>query len=156
MKIIACLFAILLFFSASNAGEWCGIKPLYSTRQDVERILGMPDEKDYSLFKLEKEVVIIDYSNGVCSDDSYKHYNVPKNTVLSFTVHSKWIPLSKLTVDKTKFKLIKLLQPNIFWYSNEEEGIRYDVRNDMVISAEYLPTANDNHLLCPAKSQKPH
>jgi hypothetical protein len=146
---------MLLFFSASNAGEWRGIKPLYSTRQDVERILGMPDEKDYSRFKLEKEVVIIDYSNGVCSD-SCKDYNVPKDTVISFTVHSEWIPLSKLTVDKTKYKLIETIQLNGFWYSNQEDGIRYDVRNDMVISAEYLPTANDNHLLCPAKSQKPH
>lgn len=153
MKNIIYLLIILALFQNGLAGEWRGIKPLFSTREDVEKTLGNPMEKLNDHYKLKNQTVFINYSNGKCSN-SFKDYNVPKDTVLSITVYSDWIPFSKLEVDTSKFKKIETLQSEIFWYVNEEDGIRYELRGDMVTQVTYLPSTKDDHLLCPKPINK--
>lgn len=59
------ILAALIFSSAIAHGkEWRGIVPLKSSRSEVERRFGQPDEWGYYSFKDER--VSIEYSEGPC------------------------------------------------------------------------------------------
>jgi hypothetical protein len=153
MKILLFLFLILLLFSISNAKEWRGIKPLYSTRQDVERLIGKPLSS--LTYAIDNEVARITYSDGICT--SSKDWNVPKNTVLSLSVQRRegFLLLSDLNLDKTKFKVKETFQKGIQEYWNEEEGIIYEVTYDKYVQVvRYIPSAKDKYLQCPYSKTK--
>jgi hypothetical protein len=149
MKIVVCLIAMLLVFNASNAKEWRGIKPLYSTRQDVERLIGQPIFP--STYVIDNEAAFITYSDGFCS--SSKDWNVQKDTVIDIRVNrrSGFSLFSELKLDKNKFKIKHTFHSEHIQYWNEEDGIFYDVIGGKYVqAATYIPSAKDNHLHCPA------
>jgi hypothetical protein len=148
MKIIVSLFMISLLSCATNAEEWRGIKPLYSTRQDVESLIGKPIE--FSTYVIGNEVARITYSNGFCA--SSKDWNVPKDTVLSISVRrrSGFLLFSDLKLDKTKFKIKEIFQKDIVEYWNEEDGIFYEVTyGEYIHVVNYIPSSKDKRFLCP-------
>ena len=153
MRINICLGILLALFSSVKGEEWRGIKPLYSTRADVEQILGKPIDKFGMVYKLPTESATIEYSDGVCSED-YDDWNVPKDTVVSIRVGFQSSLFSELKLDLTKFEIIKHPNYNNYYYINRVDGIFYDVREDYttkvenLIAVEYFPAAKDKQLLC--------
>jgi hypothetical protein len=142
---IASVCAIWLF-SASilHAKEWRGIVPLKSTRADVEKLLGKPN--DLRRYQFENERAYINYSSGCARIDDCLCL-VPKDIVIYiFVTLESDLKFSNLKIDRTKYHKTKSTHlPGIVTYANDDEGIIYTVddEDDEVMDITYLPTARD-------------
>jgi hypothetical protein len=149
----SCLCAVLFTAALLAPQGWRAIVPLHSTRAEVERLLGPPADSsnEYtSIYKLEKEVVVIDYE----SDHSCKSpggWQVPRGTVVSITVTPKTrLRFSDLQVDESKYKRTSGgHRSEDIIYTENERGESITVYRDMVTSITYRPAASDSHLRCP-------
>ena len=144
--IICCVWLVLVTAGTSSAKGWRGLVPLQSTRQDVERLLGMPTD---SYYDLRNETVYIYFSSGRCQDgpDSYK---VPANLVVQILVIPKSErPLNALGIDisKHKKKADEDIKQHVFYY-DEEAGEAIEVFDGKVQSLAYAPTASAASLRC--------
>lgn len=153
-----CLFGMLTSSTFAPATEgWRGIVPLHSTRADVERLFGSPLQKGGSSYATETEVLIVAYSaDESCREGLPDRWNVPRDTVLSFTVS----PRTKLLLSDTHLNISSFrrlpdpyIQGNIY-YRSEEEDVKVTTRalqdgTEEVDSIRYTPAATDNHLRCP-------
>lgn len=159
--ILPCLFLMLVTAMPSSGKGWRGITPLHSTRADVERLLGPPEEpekKHVSVHKLENEVVSIIYAAGPpCGKGMESGWQVPAGTVVDITVAPRTaMQLSDLKLDESKYKRMNgghLI--DVVYYIDKEEGIKIEVIKDEVASITYFPAEEDNHLHCPNSQQKP-
>lgn len=148
-KIILSFFFTILAAGLSYGKEWHGIVPLHTTRADVERLLGPPaeDHELMSVYKLEREVVVMQYAAGPpCRTDGFHIYQVPRGTVLSISVAPKAdLLFSDLHLDKSKYKITDGGHvPGYSYYTDETEGIQYEVTKGLVMSTTYLPTTKDS------------
>jgi hypothetical protein len=147
----------------SQAKVWRGLVPLHSTRTDVERLLGAPKESRGVGFKYETkdEQVFVFYSAGECKESPSNDWNVPRDTVLSITVH----PNAKLLVDDLKLDKMKYERvldyhaQGVVYYFSKEDGVRISARlfekeGEDVDSITYEPTAEDGYLRCTAASKR--
>lgn len=158
LKILWCVGIVLNLVGTCQAKEWRGIKPLYSTRADVERIFG-PSIKGCKTFaciyELSSEIVFIHYANGAaCGDESSSGWKVPINTVIEITVHFKTDrPLADFQIDESKYeKETDPHQPGWIYYTNREEGIKIGGGWRTVTSISYFAEANDKGLNCPERA----
>lgn len=160
--ILSCLFLILVTTGRSSGKGWRGIIPLHSTRADVERLLGPPEEPDkqhVSDYKLENEVVSIIYATGApCGEGMESGWQVPRGTVVDITVAPRTaMRLAELKLDKSKYKRMgggHLI--DVAYYINKEEGIKVAVyQEEVVTDITYFPAEEDNYLSCPEAQQKP-
>ncbi len=153
-KIILSFCFVLVAASLSHGKEWHGIVPLHSTRADVERLLGPPtDQTDelISIYKLENEVVFIVYASGPpCGTDGHSMWRVPRGTVVGLTVSPKReLRFSELHLDESKYKITDGGHvPGYTYYTDEEQGIKFEVTQGLVMSTTYFPAAKDSHLRC--------
>ena len=153
----------LLFLCLTLLGEtsaqprgWRGIVPLHSTRSDVERVLGRPEQQTggYSAFyRTPKETVLIQYAQGrPCGiGEKYSRWRVPKDTVTSVLVTpTQPVTLSELGIDENKYeKQQGGHRHEDLYYVNEQTGETVVVFLNEVRSLTYSPGASDMHLLCP-------
>jgi hypothetical protein len=136
-----------LFLSAlvSRAEGWRGIIPLKSTRADVERLLGKPN--NLGRYQFENERAHIHYAIGSCNLADRCECLVPEGTVIDIYVEPEVeLRFSSLKLDRAKLqKTIYPEDPNLAVYSNDEAGIVYAVseRDDDVTTIQYLPSAKD-------------
>jgi hypothetical protein len=158
---LLCICALILFACEQvEAKDWRGIVPLLSTRADVERILGTPtnqSNEQSSVYKLEKETVLIFYASGPpCRDDMLSGWQVPRGTVVSITVSpTTKVHLSDLQVDLSKYKKrTDFHRRDNINYVNEEEGESFNVFLDEVTYFTFFPAAKDKHLSCPPSRVK--
>jgi hypothetical protein len=162
--IITCAYAMLVMADLSQARGWRGIVPLHSTRAEVERLLGAPKESRgvASTYDTKNERVNVSYSDGVCKKGNSDDWNVPRDTVVSFTVHpNSKLLVDDLNLDKTKYE--KQRDPHlegIVYYINREEGVFIDVRIldggvEDVDNITYESAATDDHLRCPGTPSEP-
>jgi hypothetical protein len=157
LHVLVCAYLILPISSLQRSKEWRGIIPLKSTRADVERLLGAPDEPGGTLYILENENVHVWYSGGSCERDS-KGWNVPRDVVTEFTVYYKTkVPASTLKLDESKYE--KFNDPEVkrfVYYKNEDEGIliQVDTNLGVVNNITFFPEAKDNYLRCPGSAVK--
>ncbi|MEK6289146.1 MAG: hypothetical protein AABO57_25825 [Acidobacteriota bacterium] len=159
MKSVMAIFLLLTSgFSmdgSSKAKGWRGIVPLYSTRADVERLLGPPANKGDCIqslcsYYLDDVNVHFNYSPGDCKSGR-GIWNVPPGTVVWITVYPKPnTRLSDLKIDESKFKKGQKghIEAEIS-YENEEEGLTLMVYEGMVQTFLYGPAGKDQHLRCP-------
>jgi hypothetical protein len=156
--IITCFCLSLIMANSSQVEGWRGIKPLHSTRADVERLLGLPKESRgvASTYYTKDERVNVSYSDGFCKEGNSDDWNVPRDTVISFTVHpNAKLLVDELKLDKTKYE--RQRDPHlegIVYYFNREEGVFIQARIlegrvEDVDSITYEPAAADSHLRCP-------
>lgn len=134
-------------FSQTNA--WNGLVPLRSTRAEVEKLLGAPQENYYPTFKYESKAgrVRIRYSTGKCRGG----WKVRIGTVLRIDVD----PVSpegknpeELKIDKSKFSSPSDDALYQTW-TNPEDGLRYHSNaGGRLVSITYLPKRSDNDLRC--------
>ena len=148
------ILTVLFMLSTSriaSAKEWRGIVPLYSTRNDVERLLGIsPTGGGYGYeFKNERVFFQYQYPDSQCGK-KWGRWNVQINTVLGVSVH----PKSKnmfidLGLDLSKFVRLESCSPGGYSYYNAMEGITYSTEEGFIGESYYGPTVKDEFLLCP-------
>ena len=143
MKVMI-VFAIL-FFSTNLFGagfDWWlklkEIKPLNSTRTEVEAIVGKPDTlgRDSAYYNIPDGRLNVTYSNGICSPDENEGWNAPEGVVIDlfFTLEyeielSKFIDYTKIDLDKFSIEKGHAdTPPNIpYDYDYEEDGINLSI-----------------------------
>ena len=158
--IISYLVMLLLITVPAQADGWRGIRPLHSTRTDVERLLGPPARNGMgiSFYEFERERVQFYFAEGPCGAESSR-WNVPRDTVIGISVTPKphQLKFDDLTLDKSKFKKERDKEVGgVIHYGNEEEGVTYEVDtryDDEVTLISYYPVAKDAHLRCPASGE---
>ena len=150
--------AIIGVRSASiQRNVWRGIRPMQSTRDDVERILGPSKQRSLNgeyAYQTKEEQIDILYSEGPCSPSVVGKWNVPLETVLRITIHpQKTVLIRDLELDKNKYR--RGPDPNIpnwFFWVNREEGIiiQSQLKDgcEQVMSIEYSRSDEDQGLLC--------
>ena len=150
MKIIRFIILTALFLVLQTnlqAKEWRGITPLKSTRADVERLLGKPNER--YRYEFEEERAYINYVQRNCEKDDDDCTCFVSHDVVYFISVTIEVPMSfsKLKLDKTKYERFQFSvgnQPVQATYSNDEEGISYTVdEDDDITHIDYLPSDLD-------------
>jgi hypothetical protein len=137
-----------------HAAEWNGIRPLHSTRADVERIFG-PNVRAcktlWCLYNLKDEIVWIQYAAGPpCGRERESAWQVPRDTVVEMNVNFKQERLlSELKFDLSKF--VKTVDDHLIgwiYYANFADGIRVEGGEQTASVVNYFAEAKDRSLLC--------
>jgi hypothetical protein len=153
---------LIILFGVVNLAEakvWRGIKPLRSTRADVERVLGKPraNRIDWAAYDFETEEVSIEYSKGPCSVE-FSPWNVPLGTVLSVWVTPMLdLKVSDLDLNSRNFRRTRDSHvASIVHYLDEPDGIEYEVHETrgVVVLIKYLPSAADKIMRCPEPANR--
>jgi len=159
--IIPCVFTVLAVVGLSQAKGWRGLIPLHSTRADVERLLGAPRESRgvASTYDTQNERVLVFYSAGRCKEGASDDWNVPRDTVVSITVHpNAKLLVADLKLDKMKYERVGDYHvQSVVYYFSKEDGVRVSARvlgkeGEDVDSITYEPTSEDSYLRCSATS----
>lgn len=127
---------------------WRGIVPLHSARADVERLLGSSNDPCRCHYKTENEFVEVNYASAPCRG-SLPGWNVPADTVLSFTITPKTEQrLTDLHLDESKY--VKNYDDVMTtYYTDRDKGIEYTVsETGSIESISYIPSTSDNRLRC--------
>ena len=161
--IITGLFVVITATTTALAKEWRGIMPLHSTRADVERLLGKPNLKNanpsikYGLYDLERERVDILYSSRPCTRGAQGAWRVPPDMVISIRVApKKELLFSDLRLDVSKYRITDGGHvPGYTYYTDEQEGVQFEVIKGQVTTISYFPQSKDDRLRCtPSASTK--
>jgi len=136
LRLIASTALLLIFTSTSQAKSWRGITPLKSTRADVERLLGKPN--NLGRYQFENERASIHYAETGCDRPSDCTCLVPKDTVLHvFVTIEVEMKFSALKIDKAKYEKRRDRHLLTFVsYSNADEGVVYIVADDEVTDTQ--------------------
>lgn len=149
---VLCVHLLLIVALHFQAEGWRGIRPLHSTREDVERLAGPPLQPKGSTYDVKDERVTVVYADGPCAEGWPYGWNVPPGTVVSVTAYQKTKPsLRDLRIDLSKYDRSDILLPSgTVFYSNEAAGVSIEAgMNDEVRAVTYTPAASDEHLRCP-------
>lgn len=141
---------LLLMLSAdSHAKAWRGITPLKSTRTDVERLWGKPNE--LGRYEIEQERAYIFYSDGSCTGSNQNLAKVKceclvaRDTVLRVAVTLE-NGINFPRVNKSKFNRTPL-RSNVpmSTYSDLDDGVVYRVNetDGLVTAIDYWPSNTD-------------
>ncbi|HEX8920411.1 MAG TPA: hypothetical protein VF766_02965 [Pyrinomonadaceae bacterium] len=147
-KALSLIFITLTLTQISEAADWRGIAPLRSTRADVERLLGPPEQGSSNVYQTASERISVSYSERACDYG----WQVPAGTVISLSVYPKTPPpFAGLKLDERNF--VKRTDPHIEslqYYVNQDAGINYtvDAGRGVVTGIEYYPSAKDNNRQC--------
>ena len=148
------LFSILMCAflpQTASSKDWRGIVPLKSTRAEVEKRFGKPDERGG--YDLKDERVSFNYGEGPCrglyltlGEDNCKCL-ADDDAVMSISVEPTGTrKISDLKLDMKKFKRTAITPfPQTFEYDNPEEGIVYtvDEEENEIQDITYYPTPAD-------------
>ena len=152
MKTLLMIGSVILWVAVlSKAQGWRGIRPLHSTREEVERLIGPSREPKGITYDLKNERVTVVYSEGNCTNGWPYGWNVKPGTVIGITVYPQPRPkLAELQIDISKSKTY--VDPSgVIHYNNDDEGlsVAVDPKQYEVRVIEYYPAASDAHLRCP-------
>jgi hypothetical protein len=163
LPIVFAILALGLFQQSVFAKEWHGIVPLKSTRTEIERLLGKPNE--LGRYELNGEAASMIYSSGPCTrlyrplENANCKCLVAKDTVLSIYVEPlQSLKFSSLGIAKSRFTRTAIVtDPDLFSYSDPTEGIVYtvDESKDAVRDIEFLPSSSDCQLVITTKTPVP-
>jgi hypothetical protein len=132
------------------AQAWRAIKPLKSVRTEVERLFGPSSDPYLASYSLQDGTLFVQYSSGPCTLERKGGWNVPEGTV----VMVRFVPKSKKRFASLKLKLSSFRRVvggdvvGIVNYTNEEEGVTYEVQRGRVDAIEYLPGKRHYSLKC--------
>ena len=138
--------------------DWRGLSPLKSTRMDVERTLGPPDQNidNEHLTYYFPDVVVYFYftSNPKCRQKlPYTSWNVTAGTVTGIDVRLRHPQLVEETgIDLTKFKRVKADSDVVdsYYYLSDDSSFAIDAGNNYVSGYHYQPGSKQEKLLCEA------
>ncbi len=145
------LLLVIGLAGISHAQGWQGIVPLQSTRQDVEKRIGLPTESNGITYDLQAERVSIYYVKDVCAKGWPYGWNLPTGVVEKIVVY----PQSKQSAGQLGLNLKEYEQSRnerlgLIGYKNEKEGINFTTKeNGEVEVIQYGPPAGSEKFLCP-------
>jgi hypothetical protein len=136
--------------------DWRGLSPVKSTRMDVERTLGPPDETigdELITYRFPDVVVNFAFvSNPKCREKlPYTSWDVTSNIVTGINVSLRQPPLVEESgIDLTKFKKVKGNFDLIdhYYYVNDDDSFAIEVGNKYVGGYHYGPGNKQKDLLC--------
>jgi hypothetical protein len=144
VKFITLFVILLLSSTVLKAAEWRGITPLKSTRADVERLLGKPN--DYlGRYLFDNERASIHYKSVPCDRTDRCDCFVPTDTVLGIWIDvEEEMKFSQLNIDRMKFEK-KINSDDNTTYANWEMGIIYHVnqQDNRVWNIDYIESEKD-------------
>jgi hypothetical protein len=153
--LIACLI-LFGFAQMPSTTDWRGLSPLKSTRMDVERTLGPPDEiigNETVAYRFADRVVYFGFiSNPNCERQlPYTSWNVTTDTLTGIDVSIRPQPLvSEAGIDLTKYKKIEaggdLLDR--YYYFNADDSFVIEVGNNYLAGYHYRPGSKQKNLRC--------
>lgn len=136
--------------------DWRGFSPLKSTRTDVERTLGRPEEtisNDTVTYRFPDRVVYFAfYSNPNCERQlPHTSWNVTSDTLTAIDLIFRLQPLVADTgIDLTKYKKIEaggdLLDR--YNYFNADDSFVIEVGDNYLAGYHYRPGSKQKHLRC--------
>jgi hypothetical protein len=90
------------------------------------------------------------YSTGSPCSGGLNAWKVPRGTVVNINVTPKtaW-HFADLNLDESKYKITDGGHvPGFAYYTDEKEGVQFEVTRGIVAGITYFPSAEDNHLRC--------
>ena len=145
------LLVLVFCLRAVGAGQaWRTITPLKSIRPEVESLLGPSSDPYLASYSLSDGTLFVAYSTGPCTPKIKGGWNVPEGTV----VLVRFVPKSKKRFTNLKLQLSKFKRVEggdvvgIVNYTNEEEGVTYEVQRGRVDAIEHLPGKRYYSLKC--------
>ena len=152
---LTCVGALLVALMLDAGGvvfgqAWRAIKPLRSVRTEVESLLGPSSDPYLASYSLQDGTLFVQYSTGPCLPETKDGWNVPEGTVVLI----RFVPKSKkrftsLKLDLSKFRRVEGGNVvGIVNYTNEEDGVTYEVQRGRVDAIEYLPGKRHYSLKC--------
>lgn len=151
MKATALLLLMTMISTTVKAKEWRGIKPLHSTKEDVERILGTASETNQlrAKYQLPNEDVYIAFA----SDDDIPPDCVKKlkpGTVLLIKVTpKKKKQMAEFDIEESSLRSFDPSDPPNIGYRcfiDDKEGVVVRTLNGYVDEINYLAASDDRHL----------
>ena len=127
------------------------LKPMISTREDVEKLLGKGEDRDvWTTYRYDKETVDITYSDGKC----VKGWLAPKDIVIE--IYINFLDDRKLSELTKKVKLKKLRISHAYdsagekMYHDDKNGVEYNVNyfDKTWSSIAFYPSANYSQSRC--------
>ncbi|HZI88655.1 MAG TPA: hypothetical protein VFD48_17610 [Pyrinomonadaceae bacterium] len=157
------ILGIVLLTQTLPERGWQNIVPLQSTRKDVERLLGAPQESRgvTATYQLKEGRLRVFYSDGSCKQSGTNDWNVAPDTVVTLTFQpSKKMMITELNLDMTKYERdVDYHLTSAVHYYNRQAGIRISTRlekeGEDVHIITYEPKEKDLHLRCGNRSQAP-
>jgi hypothetical protein len=135
-------------WQSAHAQDWRGIKPLHSSRADVERLLGAPHGECRCFYEFEGETIRIEYAKSLCVGYP-SGWNVPADSVLTIDIrYNEPRNLSALRIVESEF--LKAADDTLTtYYSNRERGVQYTISgHGKHIKTSYFPSSGNLHLRC--------
>jgi len=169
MKNLTITFFAILFAvgqSAAQGYDWENIRPMVTTRAEVESKFGVAKLRYADLvYSRPGYQLIVFYASGRCTKlgSLGGGYNVPKDTVLQFRVEfSPEIRLEDLKIDRSKFKRYKDREALAFAYYQSPllditittHRNAFAPEEEWVKSIEYIgPTPLPEQFVCPGSEE---
>jgi hypothetical protein len=148
MSVFLVASILSIVFSVPEEKPKKEIIPLKSKRAEVERHLGKPnDEKCVNcIYETTASVIVVRYAVKKC-EGAFSGWNVPRGTVLSYTVEPKQRKLVKIPKYQS---LISFSTDDLTrYYTDVLKGITYTISpQSELISSTRLPINSDNNLRC--------
>ena len=144
-------------FSVRAQDNFRGIIPLITTRAEVEKKFGMPNE--YGSYEFEEGTVDLFYSENACLTTNKSCFClIPIGTVMRVTLYpAKDIRIEDLKLDPKLFEKSDVVGgcvEGITVYINEKKGIDYYVRGGMVRHIDYTGSEETCEILKKKDSEK--
>lgn len=146
---------------------WRGLRPLQSSRKDVETLFGSPQRnwETSATYETDHENIVAKYSGGSC-DASGANWNVPKGTLIELSVNpSPSFILQELHLDPARYARHEIFPypeidnpPKVWLNTDDLNGITIRTQSsrsggegeEVVVSITYRPSKSDEKLLCTA------
>src|SRR5262249_28789823 len=146
-------FAVAILVGSTFGKAWHGITPLVSTRSDVERLLGKPnDSKEGGVYyDLSRELVVIEFQGETCSSTMGRFgfgWDVPLDKVTFIGIIPK-TPMTKEFAGVTSAFKIDDKWGGFVYFDNDDDGFSVEVYDGTVTNIRYAPSNKDDSLKCP-------
>lgn len=157
--IMSLCLSLVLLLQIPSTKEWRGLSPIKSTRADIIRVMGKPDdnhENKLLVYYLPDVVVSFGFtSNPKCAQKlPHLSWDVPSDTLTAIGVTlKKPILISDAGIDFTKY----VKKPGNYdlighyYYSKEEDGFSISVGTKYIMAYIYEPRAEDYNKRCDVK-----
>ena len=154
MSLIFILASVVSCQTLENG--WKGIKPLHSTKNEVDKVWGEPkiDDNGYYRYTTNDAYIQVNYATTPCKENQYNRgkFSVSENTVLGYWINFNGSPefptLSSLQLDKTKYEKDTSGDTILVYsYWERDDGIRLTVNETgnllRVQTMEFRPSKLD-------------
>lgn len=136
-KSIIVLFLVFsVVFSANAQENFKGIVPMITTRSEVEKKLGKPNENGF--YELNEGKVLIRYYDRACERKTECFCLAPLGTVqyIIFTLYQD-LYLKDLKLAPNRFKETRSSHLDVYTYSDLKTGIVYEAQDGKVTEISY-------------------